>query len=192
MPLSHREKAFNGQCIREKIISNNGPCFRSDNFHSFCDQLNNVTSKPYIIKVTVAQKWQLLLSHRFCRAQVTLISPKPWQHTLILQWATFYHHQPSSSTASKSTTVSVWLTLTPLTDQQKSQLSEKCLRIWSLWRGQLHLPAKPTHLVHCERIPDQIHTGSSMTRPTEGLDKISVTSSSIMLLFHSSNPKCTL
>ena len=127
MPLSHREKAFNGQCIREKIISNNGPCFRSDNFHSFCDQLNNATSKPYIIKVTVAQKWQLLLSHRFWRAQVTLISPKPWQHTLILQWATFYHHQPSSSTACKSTTVLVWLTPSPLTDQQKSQLSEKCL-----------------------------------------------------------------
>lgn len=123
----HTEKKPLTGSTSEKIISNNGPCFRSDNFHSFCDQLNNATSKPYIIKETVAQKWQLLLSHRFWRAQVTLISPKPWQHTLILQWATFYHHQPSSSTASKSTTVSVWLTPTPLTDQQKSQLSEKCL-----------------------------------------------------------------
>lgn len=141
----HTEKKPLTGSVSEKIISNNGPCFRSDNFHSFCDQLNNITSKPNIIKVTVAQKWQLLLSHRFWRAQVTLISPKPWQHTLILQWATFYHHQPSSSTACKSTTVLVWLTPSPLTDQQKSQLSEKCL---------MHLkPMKRTITSACQTNP---------------------------------------
>ena len=61
----HTEKKPLTGRVAEKIISNNGPCFRSDNFHSFCDQLDNVTSNPYIIKATVTQKWQLLLSHRF-------------------------------------------------------------------------------------------------------------------------------
>lgn len=60
------------------------------------------------------------------------------------------------------------------------------------------LPAEPTHLVHelmngnlgilSQKIPRQIHTGSPMTRPTEGLDKISVTSIRVLLLLYNSDP----
>lgn len=171
----HTEKKPLTGSVSEKIISNNWPCFRSENFHSFCDQLNCCCC----LTDSEEHKW-----HWYHQSPDNILWYSSEQHFTITSQALLLqaNQQPSQYG---------WLQLHWLISKSLN-LVKSAQRISSLWRGQLHLPAKPTHLVHCKRIPDQIHTGSSMTRPTEGLHKISAISSSVTLLFHSSNPKCTL
>lgn len=115
--------------LAEKIISDNGPCFKSDNFRRFCDQLNigHVTSSPYHHQSNGCAEWAI--------ATVEQILQKSTSDTDSTKALTTYLDTPVSDTLPSpaellysrriNAHLSMAMTPTPLTDQQKSQLSEK-------------------------------------------------------------------
>ena len=127
MPLSHREKAFNGQCIRENHFQQWAMLqiwqlslllwsARQCNIQTIHYQSNSRT------EMAIAAVSQILKSTSdidITKALTTYFDT-PVSNILSSPAKLFYCKQINNR-------LSVWMTPTPLTDQQKSQLSEKCL-----------------------------------------------------------------
>lgn len=115
--------------LPEKIISDHGPCFRCNNFRRFCDQLDiwHVTSSPYyhqsngraerevatieqILKKSASEIdiTKALTTHLYTPVSDTLPSPAELSHNRRI-----------------NTRLSMGMTPAPLTDQQKTHLSDK-------------------------------------------------------------------
>ena len=115
--------------LPEKIISDNGPCFRSDNFGRFCDLLDigHVTSSPYYHQS----------NGRAERAVATIeqILKKSASDIDITKALTSYLDTSVSDTLPSpaelfhnrriNTRLSMAMTPAPVTDQQKTHLSDK-------------------------------------------------------------------
>ena len=115
--------------LPEKIISDNGPCFRSNNFRRFCDQLDigHVTSSPYYHQS----------NGRAERAVATIeqILKKSASDIDLTKAPTTYPDTPVSDTLQSpaevfhnrriNTHLSMAMTPALLTDQQKTHLSDK-------------------------------------------------------------------
>ena len=110
--------------LPEKIISDNGPCFRSNNFRRFCDQLDSrhVSSSPYYhqsngrAERAVATIEQILKKSAsdidITKALTTYLDTLPSR-------AELFHNRRIN------TRLSMAMTPAPLTDQQKTHLSDK-------------------------------------------------------------------
>ena len=115
--------------LAEKIISDNGPCFRSDKFRRFCDQLDigHITSSPYYHRS----------NGRTERAVGTVeqILKKSTSDSDITKALTTYLDTPVSDTLPSpaelllntriNTRLSMAMTPVPLTDQEKTHHSNK-------------------------------------------------------------------
>ena len=115
--------------LPERIISDNGPCFRSDKFQRFCDQLEigHITSSPHYHQS----------NGRAERAVETIeqILRKSASDTEITKALTTYLDTPVSDTLPSpaelflnrriNTRLSMTMTPAPLTDQQKTHLNDK-------------------------------------------------------------------
>lgn len=187
-----------------RMDQQHGPCFKSDNFRRFCDQLDigHVTSSPYHHQSNGCAERAIAI--------VEQILKKSTNGTDITKALTTYLDTPVSDTLPSpaelfysrgiNARLSMAMTPTPLTDQQKSQHSEKRSAhlkpmkqenyiCWINPSGSLMMILTNGNLgILSQKIPRQIHIGSSITRPTEWSDKISVTSSHVMLPLHSSDP----
>ena len=130
--------------LPEKIISDNGPCFRSNNFRRFCDQLDigHVTSSPYYhqsngrAERAVATIEQILKKSAsdidITKALTTYLDTLPSR-------AELFHNRRIN------TRLSMAMTPAPLTDQQKTHLSDKCSAHLksSKQENNIYLPSQP-------------------------------------------------
>ena len=130
--------------LPEKIISDNGPCFRSNNFRRFCDQLDigHVTSSPYYhqsngrAERAVATIEQILKKSAsdidITKALTTYLDTLPSR-------AELFHNRRIN------TRLSMAMTPVPLTDQQKTHLSDKCSAHLksSKQDNNIYLPSQP-------------------------------------------------
>ena len=115
--------------LPEKMISYNGPCFRSNNFRRFCDQLDigHVTSSPYYhqsngrAERAVATIEQILKKSAsdidITKALATCLDT-PVSNTLPSPAELFHNRRIN-------TLLSMAMTPAPLIDQQKTHLSDK-------------------------------------------------------------------
>lgn len=120
---------FRKSGLAEKIISDNEPCFRSDRFWRFCDHLDigHVTFSPYHHQsngraeraiATIEQIVKMSISDFDITKALTTYLDTPVSDNLPSHAELFYSRRIS-------TRLSMAMTPAPLTDQQKSQLSEK-------------------------------------------------------------------
>ena len=88
----------------EKIISDNGPCFRSDDFRRFCDQLDigHVTSSPHHHQSNGRAERAIATIEQILKKSTTDID-------ITKALTTYHHHLPSYSTVGESAPVSAWL-----------------------------------------------------------------------------------
>ena len=115
--------------LPEKIISDNGPCFRSNNFRRFCDQLDSrhVTSSPYYHQsngraeravATIEQIMKKSASDMDITKALTSYLDTPVSDTLPSPAELFHNRRINPR-------LSMAMTPAPLTDQQKTHLSDK-------------------------------------------------------------------
>ncbi len=115
--------------LAEKIISDKGPCFKSDDFRRFCHQfeIGHVTSSPYHHQsngyaeraiATVEQILKKSTSDIDITKALTTYLDTPVSNNLPSPAELFYSRPIN-------TRLSIAMTPALLTDQQKSQLSEK-------------------------------------------------------------------
>ena len=130
--------------LAEKIISDNGPCFRSNHFRRFCDQLDvgHVTSSPYYhqsngrAERAIATIEQILKKSAsdidITKALTTYLDTLPSR-------AELFHNRRIN------TRLSMAMTPAPLTDQQKTHLSDKCSAHLksSKQDNNIYLPSQP-------------------------------------------------
>ena len=115
--------------LPERIISDNGPCFKSEKFRCFCDQLDigHVTSSPYHhqsngrVERAIATVEQILRKSAsdtdITKALITYLDT-PISGTLPSPAELFYSRPIN-------TRLSMSMKPTPLTDQQKADLNDK-------------------------------------------------------------------
>ena len=115
--------------LPEKIISDNGPCFRSNNFRRFCDQLDtrHVTYSPYYHQsngraeravATIEQILKKSASDMDITKALTSYLDTPVSDTLPSPAELFHNRRINPR-------LSMAMTPAPLTDQQKTHLSDK-------------------------------------------------------------------
>ena len=115
--------------LPEKIIYDNGPCFRSNDFRRFCDQLDigHVTSSPYYHQsngraeravATIEQILKKSASDIDITKALTTYLDTPVSDTLPSPAELFHNRRINSR-------LSMAMTPAPLTDQQKTHLSDK-------------------------------------------------------------------
>ena len=115
--------------LPEKIISDNGPCFSSNDFRCFCDQLDigHVTSSPHYHQsngraeravATIEQILKKSASNIDITKALTTYLDTPVSDTLPSPAELFYNRRIN-------TRLSMAMTPAPLTDQQKSNLSDR-------------------------------------------------------------------
>ena len=115
--------------LPEKIISDNGPCFRSNDFRRFCDQLDtrHVTSSPYYHQsngraeravATIEQILKKSASDMDITKALTSYLDTPASDTLPSPAELFHNRRINPR-------LSMAMTPAPLTDQQKTHLSDK-------------------------------------------------------------------
>ncbi|CAB4003691.1 Transposon Ty3-G Gag-Pol poly [Paramuricea clavata] len=115
--------------LPEKILSDNGPCFRSESFRRFCEQLDigHITSSPYHHQSNGrAERAVGIVEH---------ILKKSRSDVAITKALTTYLDTPVSDTLPSpaelffnrriNTRLSMNMTPVPLTDQQKTGLNDK-------------------------------------------------------------------
>ena len=99
--------------LPEKVISDNGPCFSSNNFRLFWDQLDigHITSSPHYHQSNGRAERAVSTIEQILKKSASniLTSPKLWQLTMALLWVTLNHHLLSFSIIGESTPVSAWL-----------------------------------------------------------------------------------
>ena len=186
--------------LPEKIISDNGPCFRSNNFRRFCDQLDirHVTSSPYYhqsngrAERAVATIEQILKKSAsdidITKALTTYLDTLPSR-------AELFHNRRSN------TRLSMAMTPAPLTDQQKTHLSDKrSAHLKSSKQATISTcQVRPSGLLMTvqmsgnqdtlkPKISHQTRIGSPVARTIEGSDVTNMTLSHATLLSHSSDP----
>ena len=189
--------------LAEKIISDNGPCFRSNHFRRFCYQLDvgHVTSSPYYhqsngrAERAIATIEQILKKSAsdidITKALTTYLDTLPSR-------AELFHNRRSN------TRLSMAMTPAPLTDQQKTHPSDKCSAHLksSKQDNNIYLPSQPIWFTDdsldewkpgslSPKISHQTRIGSPMTRTTEGSDVTNMTLSHATSLSHSSDPSHT-
>jgi transposase InsO family protein len=115
--------------LPEKILSDNGPCFRSDSFRRFCDQLDisHVTSSPYHHQSNGRAERAIQTVERIlkkCTSEVditkalTTYLDTPVNDTLPSPAELFLNRRIN-------TQLSMNMTPVPLTDQEKTGLDDK-------------------------------------------------------------------
>ena len=110
--------------LAEKIISGNGPCFRSNNFRRFCDQLDvgHVTSSPYYHQSNGRAERAIATIEQILKKSASDIDT-----TKAL--TTYLDTLPSPAELLHNrrinTRLSMPMTPAPLTDQQKTHPSDK-------------------------------------------------------------------
>ena len=191
--------------LPEKIISDNAQCFRSNNFRRFPDQLDigHVTSSPCChesngrVERAVATIEQILkksASDIDITKALTTYLDTPVSDTLPSPAELFHNRR-------MNTRLSMAKTLAPLTDQQKTHLSDKRSAHLksSKQDNNIYLPSQPIWFTDdsldewkpgslSPKISHQTRIGSPMTRTTEGSDVTNMTLSHATSLSHSSDP----
>ena len=110
--------------LAEKIISDNGPCLRSNNFRRFCDQLDvgHVTSSPYYHQSNGRAERAIATIEQILKKSASDID-------ITKALKTYLDTLPSPAELFRNrrinTRLSMAMTPAPLTDQQKTHLSDK-------------------------------------------------------------------